>query len=108
MGFFLWRWRVSNPRLARNTINGLHVYLIIHNQQIDGSYFDIVTINCVEFTLIGSTLNETFDTLRWYHTVRTSVPRLCVHRPVSYNQLGCNFRSRKKTCYFHVVVNVAA
>ena len=40
-------------RLCRRyVINRLHAYLIIHNQQIFGSCFFIVTKNCDKFTFI--------------------------------------------------------
>ena len=52
MGKVWWRWRASIPACRRYDIDRLHAYLIIHNQQIFGSYFPIVTKNCGRFTFI--------------------------------------------------------
>ena len=36
--------------LLATTVNDYTFIRLIHNRQINGSYFDIVTNNCVEFT----------------------------------------------------------
>ena len=65
--FFYSQWRCadSNCGLARQTIFGLHAYLIILNQQISDSYLLLLSATAGSSVLLKSNFNMTFDTLYW-------------------------------------------
>ena len=78
---------IRKSRPNNNTNWDYTLIWLVLNQQIVSSYFSIRTYNYGRFLLSRIEPKTPPWHSKWYHTIRTSVPRLYVPRPVVYPNL---------------------